>query len=265
MKKSIYKITNKINGKIYIGQAKNINKRIKEHIKGSTSAISLAIQKHGEENFDFEILETDIEDYNEKEKYWIKKFNSYQKGYNLTEGGEDGAYERYPQEEIIKVKDLIKSGVFFEEIKKETGHSVGFLTNLNYGRVYVDEKEIYPLSPNSVKLLSKEEVIFIEDFIIENSKLTLLEVAKRTGRSKTTIESIHKGTHKFSSDRDFPLKRKGSKLTVSEVFAIEDLLLNTNKSQSEIAIMMNREREVVSKINLGMHQLSNPKLKFPIR
>jgi group I intron endonuclease len=61
----IYKMTNKINGKVYIGQSIDINKRIKEHFWKATnekdvsynSAIHQAIRKYGAENFDWEILE----------------------------------------------------------------------------------------------------------------------------------------------------------------------------------------------------------------
>lgn len=54
----IYKITNLINGKIYVGQTKRTLKaRIYQHIHRSESAISLAIQKYGWENFKAEIIE----------------------------------------------------------------------------------------------------------------------------------------------------------------------------------------------------------------
>ena len=78
MKKSIYKITNLINNKIYIGQSVSPYKRFAQHcinhgVKGGknsdTSLINLAIRKYGKENFSFEIMEEDIENYNEREKY----------------------------------------------------------------------------------------------------------------------------------------------------------------------------------------------------
>ena len=61
----IYKMTNKINGKIYIGQSIDIEKRIKEHFWKATntkdvsynSAIHQAIRKYGQENFTWEVLE----------------------------------------------------------------------------------------------------------------------------------------------------------------------------------------------------------------
>lgn len=70
MVKSIYKITNLINGNIYIGQSKDPETRFKQHINGNNpSLIHLAIKKYGEENFSFEIIEKDIKNYNDREKY----------------------------------------------------------------------------------------------------------------------------------------------------------------------------------------------------
>ena len=75
----IYKITNKINNKSYIGQSKDIQRRWKEHIKHSkdihdTQVIYLAIRKYGLENFKFSIVEEcALESLDEKEIYYIEK------------------------------------------------------------------------------------------------------------------------------------------------------------------------------------------------
>lgn len=93
----IYKITNKINGKIYIGQHKV--PLIKENFRrylGSGIAIKNAIKEYGKENFDKEILEYIDDDekhelVSEREKFWIKEFNSISpNGYNISPGGEGG-------------------------------------------------------------------------------------------------------------------------------------------------------------------------------
>ena len=94
----IYKIVNKINNKVYIGQSININKRIKEHFWKAqcekdvsyNSVLHSAIRKYGKENFEWEIIEEcDIEEIDEKEKYYIQFYNSLApKGYNILEGGQ---------------------------------------------------------------------------------------------------------------------------------------------------------------------------------
>lgn len=90
----IYKFTNKINNKSYIGQSVNIEKRKKEHIQNINnykidSTLYQALRKYGIMNFSFEVLEEcDKQELNEKEKYWIQYYDSYNNGYNMTPGGD---------------------------------------------------------------------------------------------------------------------------------------------------------------------------------
>jgi len=89
----IYIIKNLINGKIYIGQTRNFKERCHSHKynKDSKMIISKAIKKYGFDNFKISIIESnlDIEFLDEKEKFYIKKYNSQNKniGYNLDPGG----------------------------------------------------------------------------------------------------------------------------------------------------------------------------------
>ncbi len=92
----IYKITNTINNKIYIGQTvKSILHRQKRHIyafssKSKRTALNSAIVKYGKNNFIVEEVDTaqNIDELNIKEKYYIKFYKSLSpNGYNLTTGG----------------------------------------------------------------------------------------------------------------------------------------------------------------------------------
>lgn len=114
----IYKITNTVNNKVYIGQVynKSINARFDRHIKGANPdnpmLIDRAIYKYGKENFIVEQIDTasSIEELNEKEKYWIKFYNSTDRnvGYNLTPGGEGGnTYICKSDEELNLIKQKI--------------------------------------------------------------------------------------------------------------------------------------------------------------
>lgn len=88
----IYKITNKINNKSYIGQSVNIPRRVRIHfwLKNNDKPLYRAIEKYGQENFVIEILEYCSKDnLNEKEIYYINHYNTLvPSGYNLTTGGE---------------------------------------------------------------------------------------------------------------------------------------------------------------------------------
>lgn len=89
----IYRITNKINNKCYIGQTRHsIKRRFGDHVRGckNNSLIHQAIKKYKKENFEVEqLIEcNNLEELDEKEKYFIQVFNSVApNGYNLEYGG----------------------------------------------------------------------------------------------------------------------------------------------------------------------------------
>ena len=86
----IYKWTNKINGKSYIGQTKYPEKRINEHINSKDNKLfHKALRKYGVNNFTYIVLEDNLDEnqLNEREMYWIQYYNTFYNGYNLTIGG----------------------------------------------------------------------------------------------------------------------------------------------------------------------------------
>lgn len=89
---TIYKTTNIINGKVYIGQHKVQSLFDKDTYIGSGSILIKAIKKHGKENFSKEILTIAISqsEADVLEKYYIKKYDSTnpEKGYNILKGGQ---------------------------------------------------------------------------------------------------------------------------------------------------------------------------------
>jgi group I intron endonuclease len=89
----IYKIVNKVNGKIYIGQTiRSLKERFADHCKNkrSTTILHKAIQKYGKDNFTIEQLDfaNSREELNCLEQYWISMNNCISpNGYNLCLGG----------------------------------------------------------------------------------------------------------------------------------------------------------------------------------
>lgn len=93
----VYKYTNKINNKSYVGFAKNLDARHSWHKrsanKGVVSKFYNAIRKYGLDNFTLEILEESVDrDFllNQREGFWIAHFDTLKNGYNMTRGGEGG-------------------------------------------------------------------------------------------------------------------------------------------------------------------------------
>ncbi len=97
----IYKITNKANGKVYIGQTiQTLARRRGEHLyrfrkENRDHLIYLAFRKYGVDNFKWDVLETceDLTELNEREVYYIKEYNSYERGYNMNVGGNSVSIE----------------------------------------------------------------------------------------------------------------------------------------------------------------------------
>lgn len=93
----VYKITNNISGKSYVGLSVDIFRRWKQHsntweAKKRWSAIKAAISKYGIENFTFAVIEEcSKEKLAEREIHWIKELNTLApNGYNRTAGGDTG-------------------------------------------------------------------------------------------------------------------------------------------------------------------------------
>lgn len=98
----IYKTTNKINGKIYIGQ--HARSRFTTKYKGSGTLIQGAFIKYGRENFIVELVERckDQQQLDEREEYWITKLDSRNPliGYNQSRGGRENDAKQEFREDI---------------------------------------------------------------------------------------------------------------------------------------------------------------------
>lgn len=119
----IYKITNLINGKIYIGKTnQTIERRWKEHWAAakrdniSNRPLYKAFNKYGQENFVIEKIEECSPDIaSEREIYWIETLGSFKYGYNATLGGDGKHYADYDL-----IYNLYKEGYNIKQIIKQT-------------------------------------------------------------------------------------------------------------------------------------------------
>jgi len=123
----IYKATNKVSGKCYIGQTvKTLENRIYHHISNSKSAIHKsifhnALKSYGSDNFEWEVIATadTKEQLNELEIYYITKYDSINTGYNMVEGG-TGGYNQF----AVDANKLKRAGKTWNEIYSDTGLAV---------------------------------------------------------------------------------------------------------------------------------------------
>lgn len=112
----IYKVTNLINGKVYIGQSINIDERWKNYRnKNGKGLLILALKKYGLENFKFEVLEEcEPEQLNQLEIGYIQQYNSNKIGYNILPGGQQNFGENNPRakltvQDVIFIRELYES------------------------------------------------------------------------------------------------------------------------------------------------------------
>ncbi len=107
----IYKVTNKLNGKIYIGQSrKTLAKRKSEHMRESNGRgktyFNKAIRKYGIDGFTWQVICIcpNIDSLNEQEEYYIAFYDSMNTGYNLTSGGKNCIMSDESKEKIRQAK-----------------------------------------------------------------------------------------------------------------------------------------------------------------
>lgn len=197
----IYKITNTVNNKCYIGQSINLNKRIKQHLKlwNNTKIkkyLYSAISKYGIENFQIEILEVFKLEINEELKilldkyeiYYISKYNSFGKnGYNETKGGENtlGVFhtDRVRKKISESLKNYYKSEEGIRLLDKYKKYSIGY----NYKEKYfikadsrtelsnILKEKGYSISPVTISHCMSGTNNYTLDFVFGNTEEECLE------------------------------------------------------------------------------------------
>lgn len=191
----IYKITNLINGKIYIGQTiQSIRDRWYRHVGNSkwlsqdenNMAIKRAIRKYGKNNFSLELIETcRREDLNDKEKYWIQYYDSYTNGYNSTLGGQGGFKSfKNTNEECLEIINHYCNGLSLRQI--------GVIYNIDKSTV----KGI--LIRHNIKLRTRKSYKFTEFQIIDILKeyhkgVSRNEIINKYGISKSYLSQLITG------------------------------------------------------------------------
>lgn len=224
MKKYIYKITNLINNKVYIGQTTDYKRRFSEHRslgygRQNSKYLYNAMRHYGIDNFSFEVIEY-CENYNEREKFWIKEYNSYYKaengwGYNMTEGGEEpplnigekSPFVTHTLEEVNSVIDLISNtNISFCEIAKLTNYDVSSIKRINVGQLWHDDLLEYPLRiDHNPDFIQNRALKIIDD--LQNTNLTQKEIAEKYGVGRSTVTAINRGQNNKQDHLDYPIRK----------------------------------------------------------
>lgn len=182
----IYKITNKLNGKIYIGQSINIERRLSEHkrYKDTEQSIDKAIRDEGQNNFLYDVIEEcEANVLDEREKYWIDYYKSYINGYNDTSGGKgrSNSYVKLTYENIVKIHQLLKEYILTQnEIADIFGVSYQVISDINRGKSHVLPNIKYPIRKENIQKKQAKE-----NNKEKSKKLVISHVCERCGKPIT--------------------------------------------------------------------------------
>lgn len=256
----IYKATNKVNGKAYVGQTNNWRSRIWQHMRCYEKEDCLfhdAIKEYGIDNFEWELLETcnNRKQALELEKHYIELYDTYRNGYNENKGGV-GWHNARP------VVCLDKDGNFVKRYDSamDAEHQDGFtnstvllccknlaLTCKNhlfmFESDYLNGETKRYQKPESACNRPVIQCSADGKFIAKYKSVS--EAALKTGANRTTISGVLTNTYKlakgyiFVYEEDYPIKdldlyRQGQKgIKVSQIDIESGKVLNTFKNVAE--------------------------------
>ena len=162
----IYCIENIVNGKRYIGQSVDIEKRWVEHKKllkqgkHTNQHLQNSWNKYGMDVFEFIIIEVcESNVLNEKEIYWIDYYNTFRDGYNLTIGGDGGntiakysdeEYEEYRAKKRKIHKETALKGEDAPHSKLTKANVLEIIEKLLNGEYNADIAKEYHVNPSTI-------------------------------------------------------------------------------------------------------------------
>lgn len=249
MKGFIYKVTNKVNGKSYIGQTRyTVEFRWRQHQhKKDNAYFHNAIKKYGIENFIVETLEEcDYKDLDSKEIFYIAKYDTFNNGYNLTIGG-SGNRTLVLDDKYDEIKCLYLSGFSSSKIAKlynvDKASIIKILTAMRV-----------KIRSNKLNINQQELQELIRDY---KSGYSLRELAKR-------YDCTSNGLKDFLKRKGIDLKIKYSILEDQE--AQQSLIndyLDGKLKLSEIESKYHCSYNILLKV-LSIHGISKGKKKFKL-
>lgn len=236
-------------GKVYIGQTINFPERKRKHKLSAfnkkcdsySCSFYNSIRKYGFDNFTWEIIERDVlrENLNNREKYWISKYDSHNKGYNSTLGGDDNPvnYAEIRQ----KISNTLKG--------KLTGKDNPF-----YGRKHSEEtKEKMRKNSGRKNNAPWNKGLTAEDNNIIRQYSQKLKVSKRKYVNKVVVLTAGKGSRLGDRTAYFNkcLLRVGNKAIISHI-------VDEFNEATEFVIVLGYKGDIVRQYLRIMH----PKNKF---
>ena len=229
----IYKITNLINQKIYIGQSKNIEDRWRAHRSRPfqsnaaqyESPLYKAIRKYGLKNFSFQVIEEcTIKELNQKEIYWIAYYHSNDKkyGYNLTEGGQTQTFHKLSEKEVKEIQSLlIETNLSQQEIAEQYNINQRSISYINTGETWLNPQLNYPLRKINITPKQKEDNIRKEKKIYQCKDCGQI-ISTKAERCVKCAAKFARKTERPSRNELKNLIRTKSFLEIARIYNVSD-------------------------------------------
>ena len=213
----IYKIENTKTKKCYIGQSVDIERRFTAHKSPSAWKCNYPLYEdfmlYGIDAFSFEIIEEcEVDDLDEREKYWISQYGAYEGGYNQTIGGSGMShFVKLSDDDLEQILSLLKTTHLTQnEIANRYNVGIGTISEINNGKTRKISGETYPIRrredkthyPNCGRVKAKQAMLCKEcsDALRQKVKrpskeqlfkditsLTFVDVGMKYGVSDNTI------------------------------------------------------------------------------
>lgn len=278
MKKDIYIIKNAVNDMCYVGQSVDYLYRFRKHKEAAKrndynykSKLYDAMNAIGIDKFYVEPLETQVDNHDEREIYWIKFLNTlYPNGYNLVDGG-----MRYPnlsgvlhhnakitsQEDLDSIyNELINGHESLSEIAKHYGVEYDIVENINKGNTYKMDNVEYPLRLFTIS----KNILDRITYDLKYSNYRYAKLGEIYGLSTNQIKAINSGRCWKREYLKYPIRRMVFSDCHNEHELIQKELLSTSKSFDEIASEFNCSISTIIRINNG-ESYYNGKLQYPLQ
>lgn len=269
----IYKIENKVNGKVYIGQSVNIENRWKQHKAGlrnnhhRNDYLQKSWNKYGEDNFDFVVLcECNENELDDNEINYINQYKSTDDnyGYNLREGGESGFMTEdtieklrgmgstLSKDDVRHIKMLMYLLMDRNEIAKMYNVSPKVLTAISQGKNWG-----YILSELNDKIHNLKQTLIDErnQMIVSHydNGLKIAEIVNLTGLSTSIVE---KAIYKY---RD--IKSKDSQMEkYNKIFELHNQGVNNYQISKIVKVSPSTVQRYLSGEQHPLNKPSNKKI-----
>lgn len=272
----IYKVTNRINGMIYIGKTNDFNKRKKEHTVydiNNNNIFHKALRKYGLDNFKWEIIDyaETLEDINEKEKYYIKEYNSFKpNGYNMTKGGDGGSmWNARPVVVLDKEGNFIQRYDSSGEAEKKGGFTNTSVlicckekNRTHKGFLFMFEDEYINSGGYTYKKPNNPFEKGVVQYSLTGKKIqefkSITEASQKTNTRRTSLVGVLKGYYKTAGGfiwsykgkkinlKDHIIKSKGT--PILQINPSTNEIINEFKSTAEAGRVLNVKYKCIHKV-----------------